>query len=600
MSISPLARREFLRRAAVTGGGGIALLGGWQARRAHAAPDETLAPFLHGVASGDPLADRVVIWTRVTPEHHAGGGGAIPVTWRMSTDPALTNVVARGEAKATSARDWCVKADVTGLAPGTTYYYDFSVAGDGQGRRTSITGRTKTAPAGAADRLRFAVVSCSNYPEGYFNAYRNIADRHDLDAVLHLGDYVYEYGTAGELGRAADPPHEMVTLADYRTRYSQYRLDPDLRAAHQQHPFITVWDDHESTNNSWRDGAANHDSGEGDWFERKAISARVYDEWMPIRLPDPNEPLKIWRHLPYGDLVDLVMLDTRLWGRDQQPAMFDGTTDDPARTMLGFDQEAWLSGQLAASKERGAAWRVLGQQVMFAPLNLAPLPDLPALNLLRLPSEGLALNPDQWDGYNASRQRVIDVLRGANRSGPIDDVVVLTGDIHTSWANDVPDSAFPVTGYVPGLGRGSVAVEFVTPSVTSTNVDDATGIPSTPIELAAKVANPHVRWVDLDANGYLVLTLTPESAQSDWFHLATVTEPSTEERFAAGWATQRGDNHLSAARGPAPGGQAAAPAPATDPATLEVSASGVGPMLPLAAAAGAIALRRRRDEEVQR
>lgn len=593
MSTSPLARREFLRRAAATGGG-LALLAGWQARRAHAAPDETLAPFLHGVASGDPLADRVVIWTRITPED---AGGVIRVTWRMATDAALTEVVARGEAEAMPARDWCVKVDVPGLRPGTTYYYGFSTAGHGEGRRTSVTGRTKTAPAGAADRLRFAVVSCSNYPEGYFNAYRNIANRHDLDAVIHLGDYVYEYGETGELGRATDPPHEMVRLEDYRARYSQYRLDPDLRAAHQQHPFIAVWDDHESTNNSWRDGAENHDPGEGAWVDRKAISARVYDEWMPIRLPDPAEPLKIWRHLPYGDLADLVMLDTRLWGRDQQPAMFDAATDDPARTMLGFDQEAWLTEQLAASKERGAAWRVLGQQVMFAPMNLAPLPDLPALNLLRLPSEGLALNPDQWDGYNANRQRVLDVLRGANRAGRIDDVVVLTGDIHTSWANDVPDSAFPVTGYVPGLGRGSMAVELVTPSVTSANVDDATGIPSTPIELAAKVVNPHVRWVDLDANGYLVLTLTSESAQSDWFHLATVKEPSTEEHFAAAWATRRGDNHLSRADEPATDGQHASPAPVTQPATLELSASGLGPLLPVAAVAGAVALRQRREEE---
>lgn len=253
----------------------------------------------------------------------------------MATDPGLTEIVAKGRVNATADRDWCVKVDVTRLQPGTTYYYDFTSGG-----RTSITGRTRTAPAGAAERLRFAVVSCSNYPEGYFNAYRNIADRHDLDAVIHLGDYVYEYGEAGELGRATDPPHEMVTLADYRARYAQYRLDPDLRAAHQQHPFIAVWDDHESTNNSWYGGADNHDPGEGDWFERKAVSARVYDEWMPIRLPDSAQPLKIWRHLPYGELADLVMLDTRLWGRDQQPGMFDGTTDDPARTMLGFDQEA--------------------------------------------------------------------------------------------------------------------------------------------------------------------------------------------------------------------------------------------------------------------
>jgi len=590
MPTSSLARREFLRRAAVTGGG-LALLGGWQARVAHATPDETLAPFLHGVASGDPLADRVVIWTRVTPDRAVR---QIPVTWRVATDPALTQVVGQGKAGATAERDWCVKVDVTGLRPGTTYYYGFTAAG-----RSSLTGRTKTAPAGTVDRLRFAVVSCANYPEGYFNAYRNIAGRHDLDAVIHLGDYLYEYGETGELGRATDPPHEMVSLADYRARYSQYRLDPDLRAAHQQHPFISVWDDHESTNNAWYGGAENHDPGEGDWFERKAIAARVYDEWMPIRLPDPTEPLKIWRHLPYGDLADLVMLDTRLWGRDQQPAMFDAATDDPGRTMLGFDQEAWLTERLAASKERGAAWRVLGQQVMFAPLNLAPLPDLPALNLLRLPSEGLALNPDQWDGYNANRQRVLDVLRGANRAGRIDDVVVLTGDIHTSWANDVPDSAFPVTGYVPGIGRGSMAVEFVTPSVTSANVDDATGVPSTPIELAAMVVNPHVRWVDLDANGYLVLTLTPRSAQSDWFHLATVTEPSTEERFAAGWETKRGDNHLSEADGPATDGKRTTPAPAVAPATLELSASGLGPVLPVAAVAGAVALRQRREEEMK-
>ena len=238
--------------------------------------DPDYKPFYHGVASGDPLADRVIIWTRVTPE--TSPMAPVDVHWQVATDSGMTHVVQSGVFTTDAERDYTVKVDVTDLAPYTTYYYHFSAL-----NATSITGRTRTAPtADEADRLRFAVVSCSNYQAGYFSAYRKIAERADLDAVIHLGDYIYEYSASGEdfygnedlrQNRSHLPDKEIVTLDDYRTRYSQYRLDPDLRAVHQQHPFIAVWDDHESTNDSYEDGAQNHQSEtEGPWEERKSES----------------------------------------------------------------------------------------------------------------------------------------------------------------------------------------------------------------------------------------------------------------------------------------------------------------------------------------
>jgi alkaline phosphatase D len=389
-----LDRREFLvRSSAVAAGGALAFAA--RVPGAAAQPDPSLAPFLHGVASGDPLADGVMIWTRADPG--TDRQRIVPVSWRVATDPAMENVIATGDAEARPERDWTVKVDVGGLQPGRTYYYGFRADGV-----ASLTGRTKTAPAAGVEHLRFGVVSCSNLPDGFFNAYARLAERDDLDAVVHLGDYVYESGNQSEVGRPAHPPREIVSLEDYRARYSQYRLDSDLRRIHQQHPFINTWDDHETTNDSWYGGAANHSPDEGDWFARKRAAAQAFDEWIPIRLPDqsgrvPEDGTRVYRTVPYGDLVDLIMIDTRLEGRDEpvsQSPSFEPENDDPARSILGDEQEAWLAGELTASQQRGAAWRVLGNGVMLGHWNAIGLPDTGFLTFLR--AEGVALNGDQW------------------------------------------------------------------------------------------------------------------------------------------------------------------------------------------------------------
>ena len=555
-----LDRRAFLRRSALATGGALGIVP-LTSRRAFAVADESLAPFLHGVASGDPLSDRVIIWTRVDPGTDTTR--RIPVTWRVAHDPALRDVVASGTARAEPARDWCVKVDVAGLRAGQTYYFGFVAEG-----RPSLTGRTKTAPAAGVDRLRFAVVTCSDYSDGFFNAYARIAERNDLDVVIHLGDYIYESGNLSEeIGRPHSPPREILALDDYRARYSQYRLDPDLRRLHQQYAFINIWDDHESANDSWHGGAENHEADEGDWFARKRVAAQAFDEWLPIRLPDqsgasPNDSTRISRTLSYGDLADVIMIDTRLQ-RDKQVAStpaFEPENDDPERSILGEEQEAWLEEQLVASKERGTKWRLLGNGVMLGHWNAVGLPDTGHLSFLR--GEGIALNGDQWDGYTASRKRLYDVLAGANRlDSPVDDVVVLTGDLHVSFALDLPPNPF-VTSYVPVTGAGSLAVEMVTTSITSTNFDEDTGAPSDGAEALVLAGNPHIKYAELDSNGYLILDVTRERVQGDWFFVDTVVAPSDGEVFATAWQTKSGDNHLTPASAPAAAGEQAAPAPA--------------------------------------
>ncbi|MDX1580076.1 MAG: alkaline phosphatase D family protein [Alphaproteobacteria bacterium] len=272
--------------------------------------------FDHGIASGDPTQDAVIIWTRVTPLEE---GPSIPVTWTVATDEDLRDVVRSGTFAAGPERDYTVKVDVTGLASGSTYFYRFNVSD-----QMSETGQTLTFPEGAVAEAKFAVVSCSNYPLGYFNVYRAIADRGDLHAVLHLGDYYYEYAAdhgwgreiAEKLGRTVEGG-ETVTLDDYRARHALYRSDPDLQAMTARHPMIAVWDDHESTNDSWETGAQNHQpETEGDWEERKIASAVAYHEWLPVRQQDQDNPIKIWRSFEIGNLASLIMLDTRLWARD--------------------------------------------------------------------------------------------------------------------------------------------------------------------------------------------------------------------------------------------------------------------------------------------
>ncbi|SFM00275.1 alkaline phosphatase D family protein [Marinobacter zhejiangensis] len=495
---------------------------------AYSGPD----PFQHGIASGDPLAYQVILWTRITAE----GLDEIPVIVAVARDTEFNDIVYEGVGYARSQSDYTVKIDPLLPSPGTTYYYRFETLG-----HYSAIGRTRTtpAPSESVDHLRLAVMSCSNYPYGYFNAYRKVAFRADLDAVLHLGDYIYEYGpgeyddAAVAADRPVDPPHEIVTLDDYRRRYACYRQDGDLQECHRQHPFICVWDDHEITNDAWMNGAENHNDGEGDYGERKRAAVRAYFEWMPIRRVAPDNEVRIYRHFEFGQLMSLMMLDTRIIGRDKQVST-SGEARDPDRQLLGAPQQRWLFDQLDHSHSRGARWHLIGQQVMIAPLTLGTLPDSPNWSL----GGGAQLNFDQWDGYETSRR----ALLGRIEAKGLDNTVVLTGDIHSSWAMDLSIDPGNLSVYNPFTGEGSLAVEFVTPAVTS---------PAAPTKglsdlaaLALVPLNPHLKWVDLFHRGYIVLDITPEHCKADWFHLETVSEPSNQETFARAYATTDGANRV--------------------------------------------------------
>ena len=478
-------------------------------------PDEPDAPdalpgvsFLHGVASGDPLSDRVILWTRVTPDLDSGEDVAVTIT--VARDLAMLQTVASYTATASAASDYCVKQDATGLQPDSWYYYQFSV-----GDQVSPVGRTRTFPASETfiDRARFAVVSCSNYPYGFFSVYRAVANHADLDFVLHLGDYLYEYG-AGEYGdfpeRDPQPPHEMITLADYRQRHAQYKTDEDLQAVHQQFPMIAVWDDHESTDNSYRDGAGNHDPlTEGDWAARKQISQQAYFEWLPIRPREPGNHSVIYRNFAFGDLIDLTMLDTRLEGRDEQltiPA--DPGRNDEDRHLISEQQMDFLLNSLSESNSQ---WRFIGQQVMFAQLNIAEIPSLSERHA-QLRGNLSAINMDQWDGYAADRLKILNHID----DNDIDNVVILTGDIHTSWASEIYRNPGTLLG---DLFDKALAAEFVTPAVTSP------GFPEGVAELAGvviPVANPHIRYVEAKSRGFILVDVTRQRAQGEFYYAQSI------------------------------------------------------------------------------
>ena len=513
-----LSRRDVLRLAA---GVGMLPMTAWVTACGDDDDSGVLGPeglFSHGVASGDPTATAVILWTRIAPETL----GAVRVDWEIAEDRDFRRMVGAGAVMTDESLDYTVKVDADGLDGGTTYYYRFVSQ-----RRTSPIGRTRTAPAGAADRLRFAVASCSKYSRGLFLAYRNIAARADLDAVIHLGDYIYEDAAASEM-RPHDPPYEILTLDDYRTRYAQYRGDPHLQEAHRQHPFITVWDDHESTNNSWRDGADGHGESEGDWFERKATAQRVYSEWMPIRVESPD---RIFRHIAYGDLVDILMLDTRLWGRDE-PVDRNNVAgiNDPDRSLLGFDQEEWLAEHLQGST---AQWKLIGQQVILSQWKLSPEPNSQG--------GGLVGNPDGWDGYDATRRRFYATLR----DNGIANVVVLTGDVHSSWAMEFTEDPNNPETYDPVSGEGSLGVEFVAPGVTNTFV---AGVPAE----VFTGPNPHIKYAEATKRGYIVLDVSATRTQAAWFHFDRIDDESVSEEFAIALSTGDGTSHLVQDDAPTP------------------------------------------------
>ena len=527
------SRREFFKRS---GAGAVVV--------ATAAPmlAEAAAPvrFDHGVASGDPLADRVILWTRVTP---AVARPAVVVQYVVATDPALTQVVARGTSKTNPGRDFTVKVDALGLKPGTTYYYRFTCEGV-----DSPVGRTKTLPTTGVSSLRFAVVSCSNHAYGYFNAYARIAARADLDLVMHLGDYLYEYG-AGQYGnvRTPEPAKEIVTLDDYRLRHAQYKRDADAQAMHRQHPLIAIWDDHETANNAFKTGAENHQPAtEGDWAARVAAALQAYYEWMPVRPVDTTNLRDNHRNFVYGDLAEMLMLEERVNARSEQLttavhatpfgagfSTSDPGYGDPTRTLLGDAQEAWLVNRLRTTP---AQWKLLGQGVMFAQLKA------PGSNQATDP--GLYfINSDQWDGYEPARNRIFAGIQGDASHPQVNNVVVLTGDIHSSWAADLHPNPYNPALYDKTTGAGSLAVEFVGTSVSSPGIDtDTTGA----VAGAIKFYNPHFKYVQLTRRGYLLMDVNRDRVVGEWWYVDTVASPSNVETFATAFEVRTGENRLRA------------------------------------------------------
>ncbi|MCW5924791.1 MAG: alkaline phosphatase D family protein [Saprospiraceae bacterium] len=470
-----------------------------------------LKPFYHGVASGDPTPHSVMIWTKITLDAEQ----PTSVRWELASDSLFSNVLKNGEAPTDASRNGTVLVDVDGLAPNTYYFYRFS-----HGAATSTTGRTKTAPTGQPKQVKMAVVSCSNFEAGYFNAYALLARRDDIDVVLHLGDYIYEYKTGGfgnkKLARKNIPQTEIVALDDYRARYSLYRLDPDLQLVHARHPFITIWDDHEIANDAYTEGAQNHQPDEeGDWETRKNAARQAYFEWLPVRR-GPSENL--YRQFSFGDLADLWMLDGRLEGRTKQAK----SANDPdfaadSRRMLGEQQLQWLTQGM---KQSTATWRVIGNQVFLSSVDA---------------SKVFKQNPkfmDMWDGYPAARNRLFDFFETNNMKN----IVVVTGDSHTSWAFDLVKNPHTRATYDPKTGKGVVGVEFCAPSITSANYDEYVA------RWKAKIAsrrfskggiNPHVRYRDLVHHGYVLLTLTPATATAEWYHVKRILKPTRREKRAA-------------------------------------------------------------------
>ena len=486
--------------------------------------------FVHGVASGDPTPTRVVLWTRITDE----GSAPVDVAWTIARDESLADAVARGTAQASADRDWTVHVDVGGLEPGRTYWYGFGALG-----MTSPVGRTRTLPAGSPDQLRLAMVSCAKYNGGFFNAYARIAARDDLDFVLHLGDYIYEAAqrppasqTPGaDIGRPFEPLNECVTLADYRTRYSQYRRDPDTQAMHRVHPLIATLDDHELADGAWRGGSIEHrPERDGPWADRRAAAFRARWEWLPARMPDPANPERVYRTVAFGDLVDLFLIDTR--SRRDEPVSGAGMTD-PGRTQLGHEQREWLLDGFDRSTAR---WRVLGNSSVLGHIwheTLAGEAQRPLAVVKLIGPDGRGPDVDQWDGYPAERATLLEHLRDQ----PVNDVVVLSGDVHVGLALELSPRPFDPAGEV-------VAVEFVTPSLTSQNVDDKMHweprTNSLPIERDLLAALPHLRWVDLDSHGYVIVDINRERVTGDWWLVDTVRERTGGERLGTSWTVEHG------------------------------------------------------------
>ncbi len=542
---------KLTRRAALglgTSAFGLAACGGTRDGVAQkpAKPYEGNVSFEHGVASGDPLSNSVIIWTRVTPEDPEAGD--IPVTWYV-TDHNSTpdgHNFKSGVVYAKKSSDWCVKAEITDLNADQSYTYFFQVKTTGDTVQ-SAAGRARTTPSSGDREITFAIVSCSNFPFGRFNAYQSLADRNDLDAIIHLGDYLYEYGPDGyggdvgeQIGRPHNPPKEIVTLDEYRTRHAQYKSDPQLQLAHAAAPWICTWDDHESTNDSYRTGAENHnpEDGEGSWSDRKQAAIQAYMEWMPVREPKPGQTRSaFWRRFDFGDIASIMCLETRLTGRsvgiDWATELSDvptaamplkvaevmGRVADPERTMLGEQQENWLAGELKSSVDQGKTWQVLANQTIMArvrPPNFRAAltndqidaQDVTLIQrLIDFSQLGLPFNLDAWDGFPAARERLYEAAAAAGA-----ELVTLTGDTHTSWVNQLHDGT--------GDRRG---IEFACTSITSPGIGTYFNDVPELGELFVE-ANEEVEMHRPMGHGYTIVSLSKDRARADFYEVSSLTD----------------------------------------------------------------------------
>ncbi|MFO6446606.1 alkaline phosphatase D family protein [Erythrobacter sp. NE805] len=507
--------------------------------------------FTHAVASGEPAAKSVLLWTRYVADADTA------LTWQVSESEDFARAVAEGSVTASADRDWCAKGIATGLSPDRWYFYRF-VAPDGT---TSPTGRTRTLPEGPTQRFRLAVFSCSNFGFGWFNAYAHAASANDCDLAVHLGDYIYEYARGiypsaaqTDPGRVIEPATELVALADYRLRYATYRADPDCQRLHQVLPMISVWDDHESANDSWKDGAENHQAAtEGDWAVRKAAAKRAYREWMPVAD-------EVYATYQVGDLATLFKLDTRLEGRDQQfnlaevmagktdpqalaaalTAFRDGAWANPDRQLLGAAQQDWLAEGLAASTAKGTQWQVLVQQVImgnlrtpktFAEMAGSGLPDFVRQRLVSAAAAsqvGLPSNMDAWDGYPAAREKVFKAALNADAN-----LVVLAGDSHNAWAFDLAHEGTPV------------GVEFGGQSVSSPGFESyLTFVKPQDLASALIAENSQLKWADTSQRGYMAVELTPAAVATEYRFVAGVKQRSTQLAGTKRVASAKGSRKL--------------------------------------------------------
>ncbi len=520
--------------------------------------------FRHGVASGDPDATSVVLWTRVTVPT------PLEVDWELASDPSFARVVRQGRVTAGPERDFTIKVLAEGLEPGGRYFYRFRAAG-----AMSPIGQTRTLPVGRVERLGIALASCSNFAFGYFNAYDAIARDAAIDFVLHTGDYIYEYGSDGwggdisrRIGRVHEPANEIVSLFDYRTRHAQYKTDAGSQAMHAAKPFLACWDDHESANNPWTDGAQNHQPDkEGDWVDRRAASIQAYFEWMPVREPGPGRTrMQFWRTWVFGDLATLSTLETRHTARARQidydpyrktinshaaaRDMERDTFGAVGRTMLARELEADLTAAWTQSKLANQPWRLIGNPM---PIARTRVPDVVGLGLIPDPASqakplsaavdmawkgkwNMPFYPDTWDGYEWARQRLYSQARDAG----VGDLVFLTGDSHSFWANRLADAE----------GR-PIGLELGTSGITSPGDFVESGFdPVTAAKLDAAFAehNPEVVWTDNLHQGYVRLILTREEGRASFIAMSNILSQRYTAHNISDWRLVRSDGVLDLIR----------------------------------------------------